>query len=106
MKKIRYTPDAADKLRDINRTVSEQFGKEKAKSVIESITGAIRGLVDNEQKGPSVEGMFGIDSDYRYIYVSKNYVFYNIESDCIRITNIYNEKEDFMRLMFGIDTQL
>lgn len=106
MKKIRYTPDAADKLRDINRIVAAQYGKEKAISVIESITGAIRGLVDNEQKGPSVERMFGIDSDYRYIYVSKNYVFYNIESDCIRIINIYNEKEDFMWLLFGIDTQL
>lgn len=43
-------------------------------------------------------------SDYRYLFVSKNYVFYSIESDCIRIINIYNEKEDFMWLLFGVDT--
>lgn len=72
--------------------------------MVGKITNCIRGLADNEQKGPSVESMFGVPSDYRYIYVSKNYVFYNIESDCIRIINIYNEKEDFMWLLFGVDT--
>ena len=106
MKKIRYTPDAADKLRAINSAVSARYGSKKAKEVIGKITGAIRGLTDNEQKGPSAESMFGVKSDYRYIFVSKNYVFYRIEDDCIKIINIYNEKEDFMWLLFGIDTTL
>ena len=48
--------------------------------------------------------MFDVTSDYRYIFVSKNYMFYRIEDDCIKIINIYNEKEDFMWLLFGIDT--
>lgn len=104
MKKIKYTPDAADKLRAINSTVSSQYGSKKAKEVVGKITNAIRGLVDNERKGPSVDKMFGVFSDYRYIFVSSNYVFYSIESDCIRIINIYNEKEDFMWLLFGVDT--
>lgn len=106
MKKIKYTPDAADKLRSIKSAVSARYGSQKAKEIIEKIIGAIRGLVDNEQKGPSVENMFGEMSDYRYIFVSKNYVFYSIEDDCIKIINIYNEKEDFMWLLFGIDTTL
>lgn len=104
MKKIKYTPDAADKLRTINRAIILQYGSKKAKEVVGSITDAIRGLVDNEQKGPSVERMFGVASDYRYMFVSRNYVFYSIENDCIRIINIYNEKEDFMWLLFGVDT--
>lgn len=104
MKQIRYTPDAAEKLRAIKEFVLLQYGRTKAKEVVGNITKEIRGLIDNEQRGPSVERMFGIDSDYRYIYVSKTYVFYSIESDCIKIINIYQEKEDFMWLMFGIDT--
>jgi len=48
--------------------------------------------------------MFGVPSDYCYLFVWKNYVFYDIESDAIRIINIYNEKEDFMWLLFGLDT--
>ena len=104
MKKIKYTPDAADKLRAINTAISLQYGSKKAKEVVGSITGAIRGLVVNKQMGPSVEHMFGAASDYRYIFVSRNYVFYSIERDVIRIINIYNEKEDFMWLLFGVDT--
>ena len=104
MKKIKYTPDAADKLRSINRDILLQYGSQKAKAVMASITGAIRGLVDNEKIGPSVATVFGVACDYRYLFVLRNYVFYKIEKDCIRIINIYHEREDFMWLLFGIDT--
>lgn len=104
MKKIKYTPDAADKLRGIKSAISAEYGSKKAKLIVGQITAAIRGLTDNENKGPSVEAMFNIPTDYRYLYVSKNYVFYNLEDEYIRIINIYNEKEDFMWLLFGIDT--
>ena len=104
MKKIKYTPDAADKLRGIKEAITEKYGSKKAKEIVGEITQAIRGLAINEEKGPSVEAMFGVPSDYRYIFVSKNYVFYDVESDAIRVINIYNEKEDFMWLLFGVDT--
>ena len=104
MKKLIYTPDAADKLRAIKATIASQYGSKKAKEIVKEITQAIRGLMINEEKGPSVEAMFGVPSDYRYIFISKNYVFYGIEDDTIRVINIYNEKEDFMWLMFGVDT--
>lgn len=104
MKRIKYTPDAADKLRMINRAILLQYGSKKAKEMVGRITGAITGLLENEFKGSSVEEIFGIPCGYRYLYVSRNYVFYSVESECIKIVNIYNEKEDFMWLLFGIDT--
>ena len=60
MKKIIYTPDAADKLREINSTIYSQYGSKLAKSIVKNITKAIRGIADNENKGPSVEKMFGV----------------------------------------------
>ena len=60
----------------------------------------------HEKLGVSVEEMFQVPSDCRYIYVSRNYIFYKIEEDCIKIINIYNEKEDFMWSLLGIDTTL
>lgn len=104
MKKIQYTPDAADKLRAIKRKISSEYGSEKAKNVVGKLTYAIRGLVDNAYSGESVEYMFGVASNYRYIFVARNYVFYSIDNECIKIINIYNEKEDFMWLLFEIDT--
>ena len=104
MKSIKYTPDAADKLRDIKREVSKQYGKEKAKLVIDRLLKSIKSLLDNENKGPSAAKMFEIESEYRYLFVSPNYVFYRVEETCIRIVNIYHEKEDFMWQLFGIET--
>ena len=104
MKSIKYTPDAADKLRDIKGTITAKYGSKKAKEIVGEIMQAVRGLAINAEKGPSVEAMFGVPSDYRYIFVSKNYVFCDIEDDAVRVINIYNEKEDFMWLLFCVDT--
>ena len=104
MKKILYTPDAADKLLELRDAILLQYGAFKAKTILKSITSAIKDLSHNENKGPKAANMFGIDTDYRYIFVSKNYIFYRIEEDSIRIINLYHEKEDFMWQLFGIDT--
>jgi plasmid stabilization system protein ParE len=106
MKKIIYTPDAADKLREINNAIHCQYGSKVAKAIVGNITKAIHGIADNENMGPSVEKMFGVQSSYRYIFVARNYIFYSVESKCIKIINIYNEKEDFMQSLFGIKTIL
>ena len=52
MKKIKYTPDAADKLREIKTTISQEYGADSAKKIVKRITDAIRGLCDYEEKGP------------------------------------------------------
>ena len=104
MKKIKYTPEAADKLRALKSAIMQEYGADISNEIIKSITEAIRGLCDFEEKGPEVSKMFDVVSDYRYIYVSKNYVFYRIEDKFIRIINLYHEKEDFMWQLFGVDT--
>lgn len=104
MKKIKYSPDAADKLRELKKAISLQYGEDKAKEITKKITDAIGGLCANEKEGPEVARVFGVPSDYRYLFVSRNYVFYRIEEKYIHIINLYNEKEDFMWQLFGINT--
>ena len=87
MKKIKYTPDAADKLLALKSAISGEYGGDKAKKIIKSITDAIRGLCDYEEKDSEVSKMFDVVSDYRYVFVSGNYVFYRIEDKYIRIIN-------------------
>ena len=59
--------DAADKLRAINRGILLQYGSQKAKIIMRKLTGAIGGLENNEEIDPSVEEMFGVPCDYRYL---------------------------------------
>lgn len=104
MKKIKYTPDAADKLRELKKTITQSYGTDKATEIVKKITDAIRDLGTNEKKGSAVSQMFDVDTDYRFLFISHNYVFYRIEDECIRIVNLYHEREDFMWKLFGIET--
>ena len=54
MKKIKYTPDAADKLRDMKSTITTQYGSKKAKEIVGEITKSIRGLAINEKNATKI----------------------------------------------------
>ncbi len=45
---------------------------------------------------------FGIVTDYKCIYTNKNYVFYRIENDVIKIIRVLDNRRDFMYVLFGI----
>lgn len=104
MKKLKYSPDAVEKLHEIKQDVTIKYGTEIANVVIKKMTRAFRDLQYFENKGPLVESVMGISCDYRVLYVQHNYAFYRVENDTVWITDIYNEKEDFMWKLFGIKT--
>ena len=58
-----------------------------------------------EKKGIAVSAMYNIECNYRYLYVSHNYVFYRIESEKIIIVEMFDERKDFMYKLFGISTR-
>ena len=45
--------------------------------------------------------MYNIECDYRYLYVSHNYVFYRIESEKIIVVEMFDEREDFMYISYS-----
>lgn len=101
--KLKYSPDASDRLREIKKQISALYGKEVATKIVSKLMGEIRGLQDNPEKGPSVEAMLNIPTSYRFLHVEQNYVFYRIENDSVYVTDIYNEQEDFMWRMFRVN---
>lgn len=48
-----------------------------------------------------MSAMYDIECDYRYIYVSHNYIFYRVEKDAVIIVEMFDEREDFMHKLFG-----
>lgn len=106
MKKLQYSPDAREKLRQIKQYVRQRFGTDVAKKVMVEIMKSLRDLLQFENKGVSVESILGIPCDYRMLYIKHNYVFYQIKDDVIRIIDMYDEKEDFMWKLFGIKTTM
>lgn len=101
--KLKYSPDAGDKLREIKEQITSLYGKNVASKVVSKIMGDVRGLMDNPEKGPSVEALIRISTPYRFLHVEHNYVFYRIETDTVYVTDIYNEREDFLWRMFRVN---
>ena len=104
MKKVEYSQIVRRKLKALRVRITKEFGSEVSRKSIKQITDAARGLESFEEKGISVEAMYGIECDYRYIYAGRNYLFYRIEKDKIIIAEMFDDREDFMYKLFGITT--
>lgn len=102
MKELVYSPQYKRKLIEIAIFIDIRFGEDVRKKVLRTITKRLHQLQEFEESGVSLKEMYGINTDYRYVFVAHNYVFYRIDSEFIRIVNIYNEREDFMADLFGV----
>ena len=105
MKKLIYTPDTIEKLQETELYLKMMFGNEIAAETKRKICERIRSLKTAEMQGISVRGVYGIEIDYRKIYTSHHHVFYRIEEDAIRVIAIFHEREDFIRKLFGSETE-
>lgn len=101
--KLKYSPDASDKLKELKKQIAATYGSDVATKVVSKIMREIRNLQDHPEKGPSVEAVLGIPTPYRFLHVEKNYAFYRIETDTIYVTDIFNEREDFLWRMFRVN---
>ena len=104
MKKLVYSPQYKRKLTEIKKYLDIRFGTDVRKKVLRTLTDRLHQLQEYEESGVSLKGLYGLNTDYRYVFAAHNYVFYRITSDSIRIINIYDEREDFMLDMFGISS--
>lgn len=104
MPKLIYSPKALDDLRGIKDYVARQFGEGKAKSCVKEITSTAKQLELFSGEGPHLEDLIGYQTDYQYLVVKPNYVFYRVESDTVRVIRILNEKQDFLQILFGISS--
>lgn len=105
MKKIEYSQIVRCKLKTLKIRLTSEFGLEVSRRALKRITKAVRGLADFEEKGVSVSSMYDMECDYRYLYVGHNYLFYRIERDKIVIVEMFNDREDFMYKLFGVNTE-
>lgn len=84
--------------------LTAKFGNEVSQKALKSITIAARGLLEFEDKGIAVSTMYDVECDYRYLYAKNNYLFYRVENNRIIIVEMFDEREDFMQKLFGIES--
>ena len=100
--KIRYKRAA---LRDIHQKqeyiTSVLKNRPAAEKLTVSILRAVSLLADNPRMGIPLSGKFDVDSDLRFLIVSKQLVFYRIEDETlVSVVRVLDGRQDYMSILF------
>lgn len=102
MPRVLYSKAALKDLRQIQEYISDNWGKDTAKQIIKNIIENVKDLERYPGLGVSLGRLIDFPTEYRYLFIEKNYVFYHLKGDLIYIVCIANERQDFIHLLFGI----
>ena len=99
--KILYRPAAIKDIESaadyIEYQLKNPFAAEKLKT---TILKKVALLKDNPEMGMKLSDKFDIETDYRFIIVNKQIVFYELHSDYIEIIRILDGRTDYLTHLF------
>ena len=102
--KIDITPKAHEDLERLYGYLSAEFGETRAKEIISSIYDDLESLANFPNLGTDIISKYGIHTSYLCLITNKNYAFYRIENDTIKIIRVLDQRQDFMQILFGVKT--
>lgn len=104
MEKVEYSPKALEDLQRIRAYIIENFGVDVAQKALGKITASVRRLEEYPVLGVALGRLLDVPTDYMYIFIERNYVFYRIEGNIVQIVRVLNERQDFIQILFGVPT--
>lgn len=105
MARLEYSQIVRRKLRRLRNELTQKYGENNSKRIVGNMVKGVRRLELFPQSGVKLSSQYDIECDYSYIFVEHNYFFYRIkDKETILILEMFHEKEDFMRKLFGIVT--
>lgn len=105
MLKVKYSPAALEDLQYIRDYILDNWGEDVATKVLKKITSDIRRLEQYPLSGVDLGKIIDAPTEYQYLFSEKNYVFFRIELDSIRIVRVLNERQNYMQHLFGISSE-
>ena len=95
MYKSEYAPRAMDDMARIKEYITLQHGANVAGKSLRRSTSSARQLEKFPEEGPGLEELILVSTDYRYLYIKPNYLFYRIEGNCVKAVRVLNEQQEF-----------
>jgi len=103
MTRVVFSPEAYNDLLELSSELRQRFGDATSKHVTKRIMSSIEKLNDFPEAGFDVMKKHGITCNYRCLITAKNYVFYRIDEDTVLIIRIIDQRQDFIKVLFGAD---
>lgn len=102
MRKIDITPKALADLENLKEYLDKEYGITKEKEILKAIFKDIKTLAKYPDVDIKLFERFEITTDYKCFCSHKNYIFYRLEDDSLKVIRILDEKRDFLYVLFGI----
>lgn len=104
MIKVEYSPLALKDLQNLKIYISENWGEDISNKIFKRITTEIKNLEHYPSSGASLGKIINVQTDYRYIFTEKNYIFYRLESNKVKIIRVINEHQNYILKLFGVNS--
>lgn len=107
MYEIIYSPTVQEKLKKLKSRLIELCGNEMGIRRLSSVIEGFEGRLVFSNTGIPIKTIYNVDKEfeeYFIIYSYKNYFLYYIDGNVINVVEMYDEREDYARTLFGIVT--
>ena len=100
--KVFFKKTAIDDIQASESYITEKLhNKTAAKKLTAMIFNAAMLLEENPYMGASLAGKYPVDTDLRFLIVSKHLIFYRIINDeRIEVTRVIDGRQDYMSILF------
>ena len=100
--KVLFKKTAIDDILASSSYIADHLrNKSAAKKLSEAIYHAAMLLEDNPYMGAALSGKHPVETDLRYLIVSKHLVFYRIvNGEHIEVTRVLDGRQDYMSILF------
>lgn len=100
--KILYKKTAIEDIQETERYISKELhNKQAAKKLTRMIVQTISLLSANPYMGTPLNSKYDIETDIRFLIVSKHLIFYRVrEEQYVEITRVIDGRQDYMALLF------
>lgn len=104
MYKMVLSNEAINDLKDTKAYISRELKNPMAaRRIVAGISKRLRILETYPEAGPSVAALTGEDTDIRLLSCDKHIAMYRIIGNTIHVARIVNARQDYMRLILGIE---
>lgn len=107
MYQIVYSPIVQEKLAALKVKLVELCGEKTGKKRLSAVINDLEVRLTFSNIGIPVKNLYDVEKEfekYYIIYSHKNYFLYYIEGAQVNVMEMYDEREDFARSLFGIIT--
>jgi plasmid stabilization system protein ParE len=98
---IQFSPVAQEDLIKIKVYLEEEFDVGIASEKIRELLKSIKRFEQFPLMGRPLMNVIDIPTDYMYFVLEKNYVFYRLEKETVKIIRIIDTRQNYINILFG-----